>query len=368
MNFDLSEEQLMLADQTRRLLAEVSPSARLRGLIESQAHYDDILWPKLAEYGLLGAAIPEAYGGVGLGPIDMCVVAEEIGRAASATPFASSISAAAQAIEQAGNESQKQCWLPQLASGECIATFAYAEGAGEPPLSEPTLTFENGQLNGEKWPVADAQIARIAVVLCQAEGVPALAIVDLTVPGTQCEPLVSFDSLKPHAKLRFANAPAEILAIGSDVVEKLFNSIAISTAFEQVGGADACVAMAADYVRERRAFGRAIGSYQGIKHKLANCLVAIELARSNAYFAAWALTSHSSDLSAAAAAARLSATEAYELAARECLHVHGGIGYTWDADCQFHYRRARLLALSLGSTDFWSHRLIDALKHTGSEG
>lgn len=367
MNFDLSEEQLMLADQARRLIADVSPPARLRSLIESQALYDDILWSRLAEYGLLGAAVPEAYGGVGLGPIDMCVVAEEIGRTACAVPFASSISAVAQAIEQAGTEAQKQLWLPQLASGACIATFAYAEGPGEPPLSQPMATFENGKLTGEKWPVADAQFAHMGVVLCQAEDSPALAIVDLTANGITCTPLISFDGLKPQAKLRFSDTPAELLTNNTDVVEKLFNAMAISVAFEQVGGAEACVAMAAEYARNRRAFGRVIGSYQGVKHKLANCLVAIELARSNAYFAAWALTTQSHQLPVAAAAARLSATEAYEMSARECLHIHGGIGYTWDADCQFHYRRARLLALSLGGTAFWSQRLVDAVQHASME-
>jgi acyl-CoA dehydrogenase len=367
MNFDLSEEQVMLAEQARRLLADTAPPARLRDLIETKAPYDGVLWPKLADYGLLGAAIPEIYGGVGLGEIDLCVVAEEIGRAASAVPFAASIGAAAQAITQAGSEAQKQRWLPTLASGACIATVAYAEGAGDPPLQHPAVAFAAGKLNGEKWPVADAEIAHMAIVLCQADGAPALVLVDLASAGVERLPLVSFDSLKPHARLQFSDAPAEILAVGSCVIEMLFNSMAISTAFEQIGGAEASVALAADYARERRAFGRLIGSYQAVKHKLANCLVAIELARSNAYFAAWALANQSPDLAVAAAAARLSATEAYEISARESLHIHGGIGYTWDADCQFHYRRARLLALALGGTAFWSSRLIEALQRAKTE-
>jgi acyl-CoA dehydrogenase len=133
-------------------------------------------------------------------------------------------------------------------------------------------------------------------------------------------------------------------------------------AFEQVGGADASLEMARNYALERYAFGRPIGSFQAIKHKLADVYVAIELARSNAYYGAWALTADAAELPLAAATARVSATEAFHLASKENIQTHGGIGFTWDVDCHLYYRRSKQLALALGSAPWWKHRLVELLE------
>jgi acyl-CoA dehydrogenase len=173
-----------------------------------------------------------------------------------------------------------------------------------------------------------------------------------------------FDHLRKHARLVLEDAPAELMdgADADETLRRLLDRAAIFAAFEQVGAAESALFMARDYTLQRYTFGRQLGSYQAVKHSLANILVMVELARSNALYAAAALEADAPDLPVAAATARLGATRAYETAARENLQFHGGIGFTWEANCHFHYRRARLLALNLGSPEVWEGRLIDALQ------
>ncbi len=366
MNFDLSDEQRMLAEQVRGLVAERSGHDALRKLIDDGAEWDRPLWDELGQMGFLGAAIAEEHGGLGLSDLDMGVVSEELGRANAALPFFSSIILATGAIEAAGSEEQKAAWLPRIASGECVATFAYAEGSADPLSDGMALRFAKGRLNGRKGPAADAGIAQIAIVLARGDNGPILAMVDLNAAGVTRQKLSSFDQLRAHYDLVFDDVPAEVLP-ATDVpaiLARLFDRAAVQAAFEAVGGAEACLHMARDYAMERRIFGRPLGSYQAIKHKLADIVTAVELARSSAYYAAWAATSDLSQLPAAAAAARLMATSAFENAARENIQVHGGIGYTFEANCHFYYRRERTLALSLGSREAWADRLIASLPAT----
>lgn len=363
MNFDLSDEQKMLKAQAARMLGERSTPDRLRQLIAEGADWDPGLWGAAADMGLLGAAIPESCGGSGLGETDLCVVAEEMGRVVAPIPFFSSICLAAEAIRLAGSEAQKSRWLPKLAAGEAVAAFAWNEGRGAAREHDLTVKLSGGVLSGTKWPVADAGVAELCVVVASENGLPVLALAELAQPGVRRERLEGFDQLRPHHRLEFEGASAEPMTGASSVelLRGLRDRAAVYAAFEQIGGAEACLSMARDYTLERRTFGRPIASYQAVKHNLADILVLIELARSNAYFAAWALESDPDQFPAAAAAARLSATAAYEQAARENVQLHGGIGFTWEADCHFHYRRARLLALNLGSAEVWSDRLISAL-------
>lgn len=359
MDFDLSDEQKMLAEQARGLLAERSPYDHLRKLIDQGAERDEALWQELGEMGFLGANIPEEFGGLGMGELDLGVISQELGRVNAAVPFASSIVLAADAIRLAGSDQQKQRWLPGLASGEVVACFASAEGPG--PLLGQTANLSAGKLNGFKSPVADAGIAAIAVVQI-GQG---LAIVELDQPGVTRTKLDSFDQLRPHYRLDFKDAEAETMP-GANQLQTLLDRAAVQIAFEAVGASEACLEMARDYVMERQMFGRSLASYQAIKHKLADVAVAIELAKSNAYYAGWASESSPDDLASAAAAARLTAIKAFEMAARENLQVHGGIGYTFEANCHFYYRRERMLAVNLGGRDYWTDRLLNA--RPGSQG
>ena len=360
MNFDLSDEQKMLADQVRTLLAEHADYDRLRKLIDAGEEWDAGLWSELAALGVLGANVPEAFGGVGLTELDLGVVSEALGRANAAVPFFSSIVLAADAIRLAGTDAQKAAWLPGLASGETIGCFAYAEGVRGWRGAAVTAEYSRGRLTGVKTPVADAGIAGLAVVLCRVEGSLALAVCDLSGPGLTRVKLDSTDQLRAHYRLEFKEAEAELLggAKGTAIVETLFDRAAVQAAFEAVGGAEACLFMARDYAMERQMFGRPLASYQAIKHRLADIALATELARSNAYFAGWAAGDAPDELPGAAAAARLSACVAFEQAARENLQVHGGIGYTFVGNCHFYYRRERTLALSLGGREYWADRVI----------
>jgi acyl-CoA dehydrogenase len=351
MNFDLSDEQKMLAEQARGLLAERTPYDHLRGLIDKGAEWDEALWRELGEMGFLGATIGEAHGGLGMTALDLGVISAELGRANAAVPFFSSIVLAADAIALAGSEEQKARWLPELASGAVIGCFAVSEGPG--PLLGASVTCAAGRINGAKHPVADAGIAHIAVVQCG----DALAIVELDQPGVSLIKLDSFDQLRAHYRVDFNDAVADLMP-GRAMVPTLLDRAAVQAAFEAVGGSEACLAMGLSYVKDRPMFGRPLASYQAIKHKLADVAVGIELAKSNAYYGGWAASESPDDLPMAAASARLSAISAFEMAARENLQVHGGIGYTFDANCHFYYRRERMLSVNIGNRAHWADRLM----------
>jgi acyl-CoA dehydrogenase len=205
--------------------------------------------------------------------------------------------------------------------------------------------------------------AGYAILHVDAGAASALVLVDLGQAAVARSSVTGIDPLVPHGDLRFDGVPSVLLASGAQALalhRGARNLGAVLTAFEQIGAADTACAMTVDYVKERHAFGRPIGAYQAVKHKLADMAVKTELARSNAWFGAWALADGPEQLDMAAAAARVSATEALDYAATECLHLHGGIGYTWEANCHFYYTRARLLASTLGNTAQWGERLLDA--------
>jgi acyl-CoA dehydrogenase len=220
-----------------------------------------------------------------------------------------------------------------------------------------------------KVPVADGEAATFAIVLVNTGGAGdralSLAIVDLGQSGVKKKRVETIDPARKHAELTFDGAAAELLGEEGDgwrLLERLYDTAAVLFAFAQVGGAEAAMWMARDYALQRQAFGRVIGSYQAIKHKLADCYVKLELARSNAYYGAMMLAEGGADLPLAAAAARIAATEAYDFASKENIQTHGGIGFTWEADTQFHFRRARLLALTLGGPMAWKDKLVTRLE------
>jgi alkylation response protein AidB-like acyl-CoA dehydrogenase len=365
MNFDFSDDSKLLREQAQRFLREHCTPKAVRHVLEGHAQYSAELWRSMAEMGWLGAAIPEAYDGAGLGYEALCVLAEELGRVLAPVPFASTVCLAAEAILAAGTEVQKRAYLPKIVRGELIATFALAEGAGEPREAAIRARLSDGRITGSKWPVPDGSIAQVAVVAVRDGSGVSLALVDLATSGVNRSTLPMVDPSRDHAKLDFDNASATLLGAsgqGWEVVQNVLDRAAILAAFEQVGGATASLEMATAYAKERFAFGRPIGSFQAIKHKLVDVYVATELARSNAYFAAWALSTDAAELPLAAATARVSATDAFWLAAKENIQVHGGVGFTWDYDCHLFYRRAKLLALSLGSQRYWKDRVVTELE------
>lgn len=368
MNFDLSDEQKMLGEQTRSLLADKAPYDRLRDLIDQNQVWDEALWRAISEMGLCAARIPEAYGGLGLGDLDLGVISEAFGAANVSLPFMSSVVCAADAINLAGSEAQKQEWLPQLANGEVVGCFAYAEGAAGWRPQTCSLNYDAGTLTGAKSPVADAGIANIAVVLCQHGDTQKLALVRLEQASINRVRRESFDQLRGQYEVTFNGAEAELLGNGASAsIDTLFDRIAVQIAFESVGGAQACIHMARDYAMDRKIFNRALASYQAIKHSLADCLLQTEFSRSNAYYAGWSAAASSGSLAAASSAARLTSLQAFESSARQNLQIHGGIGYTFEANCHFFYRRERLNALMLGPKQYWADRLIEHMPTENEE-
>jgi len=364
MNFEFSEDTTAMREEVARFLTSRLPAGAVRRQIESGAPFDRDLWLAFAAMGWLGVSIPEEFGGAGLGHETLCMIAEELGRALPFTPFSSSIFLAAQAILEYGNEDQKRKYLPGLADGSRIGAFALAEGGGDPSPHAVATAFTSGKLTGKKLPVFDGVAADVAVVAARsAAGEIGLYITDLAAPGIVREILTSLDLTRPAAAITFTGAPAEPLPAADDwtAVTRLLDQAAILFAFEAVGGAQAALSMALDYTKSRYAFGRPIAALQALKHKLADIYVGVQLARSNAYFGAWALEANAPELPAAAAAARLSANEAYFEAARENIQIHGGMGFTWESDCHLYYRRSKQLAGNLGSARHWRNRLIDRL-------
>jgi alkylation response protein AidB-like acyl-CoA dehydrogenase len=365
MNFDFSDDLKMLREQARKFLAGRSSRQVVRKVFEGGAGYDAELWAEIARMGWLGTAVPEEYGGAAVGYDGLCVLAEELGYVLAPVPFSSSIYLAAEAILIAGSEAQKQKLLPPMVDGSRIGTFALAEGLGNPSPDHIGVKVVAGKLSGTKLPVPDGEIAHFAVVAAIDEaGEVGLYAVELGGKGVSRSRLKSIDPARSLARIVFDNVPAERLegAYGYAVIGRLIDRAAILIAFEQVGGAQACLDMAKAFAMERYAFGRPIASFQAIKHKLADVYVAIELARSNAYYGAWALAAGAPELPVAAAAARVAATEAFHLASKENIQTHGGIGFTWEADCHFYYRRSKLLAAAIGSAPYWKDRLIAALE------
>lgn len=371
MNFEFSEDQNMLRDQARRFLDENCKPAVVRKVLESDADHDPDLWRKIVEMGWTATVIPEDLGGLGLSYLELCVIAEELGRACAPVPFSSSVYLATEALLLAGTTEQKETWLPKLAAGEAVGTFAMAEGPGRTTPASLQTAVSGGKLSGTKTAVADAGLAGVMVVLARHEGGDgaALYLVGTDQPGVTVTPVPTLDPTRGHGNVTFDQAAAEPLGEpgqGWALTEKLLNRAAVLFAWEQVGGAEAALAQAREYALGRYAFGRPIASYQAIKHKLANMYVKNTLARSNCYYGAWALNTDAAELPLAAATARVSAIQAYYFASKENIQTHGGMGYTWEFDCQFYYRRSKLLAVNLGSEALWQDKLITAVEHSNA--
>jgi len=367
VNFDYTDDQKALKEEARRFLTATSPLTVARGVLENPGDgYDTALWGRIVEQGWCGATIPESYGGLGLGYVELCALAEELGRAVAPVPFASSIYFFAEALMLAGSEEQKSALLPLLASGELIGTLAVSEGAGVLTEARVAAKVSAGKLFGTKLPVADGMAAGRAVVLAQSDDAGlGLYLVDLTGEGVSRVSVSNVDPTRGSAHIVFDGAPVELLGDagkGFTVLNRIQERGAILLAFEQLGGADRCLEKARDYALERYAFGRPIGSYQAIKHKLADVFVKNEVARANAYYGAWALSTDAPELPVAAAAARVAGCAAYWLASKEMIQTYGGIGVTWEADCHFFFRRARHLGLVIGAPRDWKRRLADALE------
>lgn len=357
MNFDLSDDAKTLKDAARKFLDARAGPPVARKVMNDGATHDAQLWAEVVEQGWPAARVPEAHGGLGLGADEACVLAEEIGRSLAPVPLMSTL-AAIEALLIAGTEAQQAAWLPKLASGEAVGCIAWAEGSNS-PTQMPATKLDGGKLTGTKSPVIDGMVATLAIVTVATPDGPAMAIASLD--GVAREKVDTLDLVRPSAKLSFAGTAAEALGTAADWL-RLTERLAVLASWEALGTADAAREMTVAYAKDRVAFGQRIGRYQGVKHKLADMYIKAELARAHALHGCWAWGADAPELSQAASAARVASLDALKFTAEEAVQLHGGIGFTWEQDCQFYYRRNRLLAASIGSRAHWSDRLVRALE------
>ena len=371
MNFDFSDDQKLLRDQARKFLQDKCDRSVVRSILEDDKQkYSKELWKDICEMGWTGTVIPEEYGGLGLGMLELCVIAEELGRSLAPTPFSSSIYLFAEFVKSYGSEDQKKKYLPRIASGEILGTFALSETNGTPRPNNIKANVSDEKLNGEKTPVNDGEVADIIIVAANSDNNAnhnslSLYIVEKNDPGISTSSLETIDPSRPACSTSFNSVNAEQLGHkgeGWSMIENIFNRAAVLLSFEQIGGAQVSLDEAKKYSLERFAFGKQIGSFQAMKHKMVDMYVKIELARSNAYYGAWALSTDSNELPIAAAGARVSASEAYDYASKENVQIHGGVGFTWEYDCHLFYRRSKLLSLNIGSIRHWKENLISNLE------
>ena len=359
MNFDFSDDAKTLKDQARRVLSENAGPDAARRIMNADAVYDESLWKRIVELGFTAARIPEANGGVGLSAEESCVLAEEFGRSLAPVPFISTL-LATEAILLAGTDAQKNTYLPGIADGSVIGCYAWAEGANGPGAMPATL-FRDGKLTGVKSTVADAEAASLAVVTAAGADGPVLYIADLTATGVSVTKAATLDLVRKHGTITLAGVVAAPLGTTGDY-QRFIDRAAVILAFEAIGTTEAAMEMAVGYARDRVAFGQRIGRYQGVKHKCADMYIKLEIARAHALYGCWAFSADAEELRHAAAAARAASLDAVSFTAEENVQLHGGIGFTWESNCQFYYRRARQLSAALGSRTFWADRLVRVLE------
>lgn len=370
MNFDFSAEQEQLRDQAQRVFADGLQRARV--VLDSTGLCDRALWAQVQALGWPAAAVAEQDGGLGLTALEQCVLAEEVGRSLAPIPYSSSVLHATTALQQAQGCSEASNLLAELAAGTTTVSVAFVEAGQEVWTARPQARVSDGRISGHKVMVADAAVAGWFVVAATSEqdaGGWGWWRVDSGVEGVSLEAVEAIDRVRSFADLHLENAPCVRLGApgqGAELAVRALDAAAVLSAFEQLGSAEAALAMTVEYVRTRQAFNRVVGSYQAVKHALADVYVANQLARSHCYYGAWALTQAPDQLPRAAAGARLAATEALNKAAEACVELHGGIGFTWESDAQLFYRRARLLATQLGGRAWWAQRLKDVLGRTAA--
>jgi len=359
MSLLYDEGQTAIGEESRRVLDAKAKPERLLQLLEEVGTFDEVYWNLCKEQGWTAITLPESAGGLGLGLVELGLVALAGGAHAVGAPFLNTSFGAAQALLAGSDAEAGAQWAPKLASGEAIGAIAFAEGQAPLP-ARSAVVFEGGKLTGRKPAVTGGLHADIAIVLASEGGAPVLVAAPLA--GVERVALATFDNTRCAANLVFAGAPATALAKGDAALAAARNVLALQavvTAHEQVGGAEAMMVRARDYANTRKAFGQPIGAFQSVKHRIAELYGLVELARANAVHAA--SLAGTEGFVTAAAAARLSATEAYDTAARDCVQVHGGIGVTWEGGIHLHMRRARTLAVEQGNALFWEDVLVDNL-------
>lgn len=361
MQFAFTDEQAMIAETAAAFFSEQATSERTRLAMDKAGGHDAALWSAFTqELGLAGVALPETFGGVGLGLVELAILAEAAGRHVAAFPFFASIALAATAIARGGTEAQQQSWLPRLATGESIATLALSDASGKPDAFGARI--ENGKLSGSVHYVPHGAIADLFVVAAKADdGSTKLALVEKGAAGLSVTGLVTMDQTRPYARLDLDGVDGDWLEDGDAALQAALLTGWVALAADALGGAQSILDQTVEYSKERVQFGRVIGSFQAVKHRLADMMVEIEQARSAVYWAACAADENAADAALAAHAAKAFATDAYGFCAGSAIQLLGGIGFTWEHDAHLYFKRARSDASLLGSPDWHREAIAQAI-------
>jgi alkylation response protein AidB-like acyl-CoA dehydrogenase len=365
-------EQQELAATVRKLLTERSSEAAVRATMDTAEGYDRALGKLMAEQvGLHGLAIPEEYGGAGFGFAELSVVLEEMGRALLCGPFFSSVVLFANALLESGDDDACRTWLPEIAAGQLIGTVAIGEDReGWDEQSIQLAARRDGDrfvLSGRKRHVLDGALAGVIVVAARLPEGVSLFVVDGD-HGVRRTPVPTLDRTRKQATLDFDETPARLVGApgqGWPVLCRVLEIAAVALACEQVGGAERVLEMAVDYAKTRHQFGRPIGSFQAIKHKCADMLVAVESARSAARCAAEAVATGDPGRELLAGLAKVVCSEAFSRCATDNIQIHGGIGFTWEHPAHLYYKRAKSSEVHFGSPNHHRERLtrrVDVLQ------
>jgi len=377
MDFQFSEEQEELGAIARSFLADACGPEQIRSAMETPLGYDPETWKQIGtELGWCCVHIPEEYGGLGLGYVDLVVILEAAGESVLCAPFFSTVALGANTILEVGTQAQKEARLPAIAEGTQTATLAFAEASGNWDADgiEATATPDGDGfiLSGKKCWVVDGQSADLLLVVARAPGTTgedglSVFAVEGDAEGVSRKGLTTMDQTRRLAEVELSAVRVEADACLGEPgaawpgLRRTLDLAAIALAAEQVGGAQKCLDMSVAYAKEREQFGRPIGSFQSIKHKCADMMVAVESARSALYYAACIADDGSDDLSTNASLAKAWCSEAYFQCAGDSIQIHGGVGFTWEYDPHLHFKRARASESWLGDPSFHRERIAQSL-------
>jgi alkylation response protein AidB-like acyl-CoA dehydrogenase len=381
MDFDFTQEQVMLRNLTREFLSRESTPRAVRTLMEDPRGFSDATWQQIADMGLPGLAIDAGYGGQGLGMIELALVLEEMGRAAFPGPFFATTVLAATAIAAGGQANQMARYLPDIANGRTKATLALVESALSWAPSGVRMTAERRGnefvLSGTKRFVPFANAADLILVVARtsdaADGTSVFAIPRQT-QGISETPNVEMDHTTRTSTLNFENVTVsgdDIIGEidrGWDVIGPTLQRAAVGAAAEMLGAARRCMEMSVEYAKVRQQFGQPIGTFQAIKHACAEMLLEVENSHAATYFAAWAMDAGSPEAALAASTAKAYVGDASRKVCGSSIQVHGGIGFTWEYDLHLYVKRAKHFEPLYGDADFHRERAVRLLLERSEAG
>ena len=366
--FTFTEEQQQLRTAVRKFCADNFDEPTVRRLMESEVPFDAKVWHRLgSELGALGLSVPEADGGVGGSLVDQAVAVEEFGATLACGPLFGTVFLAIPALVACPSGTARDELLAELVEGTKTAAFAVADKAGVFAPSAVTVIAQDDTLSGTAQRVVDAGAADEILVAARGSAGISLYAVDAAAPGVTRTPLVTMDLTRPQAVVEFADAPARLLAGPQEAERVITHALQVASALlavEQVGAAQHLLDLSVDYAKSRLQFGRQIGSFQAIKHKLADMLVDLEHARSTAYHAVWAISDATDDPALAASIAQATASAAFSRIAADTIQVHGGIGFTWEHQAHLYFKRAATDAALLGTAEEHRSRVADMVLDT----